>query len=428
MEQSSNSAQPAGPREMVFCHECHDEWFRDEKGIICPECESEFTEIIEDGNDPRDSFEHDHGGDDDDDSLPSLEEASPGRHPLHDHNPWQDTDDPDEDDISQMRFQPMGPGRFHVQATIHRTISPAQFGDAGAGLTTIGAFQSFLTNLMQGAREQDQERSQGGDGQSESRPAEEGAPHFHRFTYSSNARLHPRDGDHPGPRLEPVDDLNNVMAGLFAMMGEPPGGRGGVGHAHDMPLNPLRGLFAAMSGGQHGDAVYSQEALDRIISQLMEQTASSNAPGPASQQDIAALPRKQVTEEMLGAEHRAECSICMDEVTIGEEVTELPCKHWFHHPCVAAWLSEHDTCPHCRKSIKKEGEGASANANASSSGADPTSSMPGAFGVAGESINHPFAVPGNNTDNGSNAQGGANQQSSSGLGGRIRRGLFGSQH
>ncbi|KAF2639548.1 hypothetical protein P280DRAFT_39797 [Massarina eburnea CBS 473.64] len=420
MDQSRSSAQPAGPRETMFCHECHDEWYRDEKGIICPECQSEFTEIIEDDNDPRDNFEHGHEDDDDSDSLPSLEEAL-HNHPPLDHNPWRDNDDPEEADISAMRFQPIGPGRFHVQATIHRTISPTQFIPGGTG--GMGAFQSFLTNLVAGAvpaqdRGRERDQSQETDGQSESRAASGGSPHVHRFTYSA---LHPRDDNHPGPRLEPVDDLNNVMTSLFAMMGEPPGGgRGGAGH--EMPPNPLMGLLAAMSGGQHGDAVYSQEALDRIVSQLMEQTATSNAPGPAPPQDIEALPRKQVTDEMLGAEHRAECSICMDEVTVGGEVTELPCKHWFHHGCVAAWLSEHDTCPHCRKSIKKDGEAVSGNANASSSRADPTSSMPGAFDVAGDgTLIDPWVVssspPSGNA--GSNAQG-----ESSDNGSRLRRGWF----
>lgn len=125
------------------------------------------------------------------------------------------------------------------------------------------------------------------------------------------------------------------------------------GHVH--PAHPFLQLFSTLGmvgpTGQMGDFVYSQEGLDRIITQLMEQTATSNAPGPASQDDIAHLPRKKVDEEMLGAEHTAECSICMDEVNLGEEVTVLPCKHWFHHACVSAWLQEHDTCPHCRKGI-----------------------------------------------------------------------------
>lgn len=161
--------------------------------------------------------------------------------------------------------------------------------------------------------------------------------------------------------------------------------------------NPLMGLLAALSGGQHGDFVTSQEAMDRIVSQLMEQTATSNAPGPASQADIDALPRKKITKDMLGDDGNADCSICMDAVAPEEEVTELPCKHWFHHQCVSAWLKEHDTCPHCRKGITKTDENAPKDAPnpATSSGADPTASMPGAFTVAGEGTSeNPFVVPG----------------------------------
>lgn len=143
-----------------------------------------------------------------------------------------------------------------------------------------------------------------------------------------------------------------------------------------------------------GDFVYSQEGLDRIVSQLMEQTSTSNAPGPATQADIDALPRTNVTEEMLGEEHKAECSICMDEVNIGEQVTLLPCKHWFHHPCVSAWLLEHDTCPHCRKGITKGGEGQTNNPASADSQTDRTSQMPGSFTPSGSgTFNDPYVVP-----------------------------------
>ena len=110
------------------------------------------------------------------------------------------------------------------------------------------------------------------------------------------------------------------------------------------------------TNAQHGDAVYSQEALDRVITQLMEQHRGSTAPGPASASAIAALPKVPVNKSMLDDEGKAECSVCMDRVEVGDEVTMLPCKHWFHGECVGAWLSEHDTCPHCRQSITpKEG-------------------------------------------------------------------------
>lgn len=97
--------------------------------------------------------------------------------------------------------------------------------------------------------------------------------------------------------------------------------------------------------------VFSQEAFDQVMSQLMEQNHGSNAPPPASPEAIQSLEKKKVDQEMLGSEGNAECSICMDSVALGQEVTVLPCKHWFHGECVSAWLREHDTCPHCRKPI-----------------------------------------------------------------------------
>lgn len=117
------------------------------------------------------------------------------------------------------------------------------------------------------------------------------------------------------------------------------------------PFDLLSALFTPGNGGRHGDMVFSQEAFDQVMSQLMEQNNGSNAPPPASQEAIQALERKKVDEEMLGSEGRAECSICMEEVALGNEVTVLPCKHWFHGECVTAWLKEHDTCPHCRSAI-----------------------------------------------------------------------------
>ncbi|KAF8453971.1 hypothetical protein BGX38DRAFT_1175019 [Terfezia claveryi] len=34
-------------RELVYCHRCQDEWFRDENGLVCPSCGSDFVEIME---------------------------------------------------------------------------------------------------------------------------------------------------------------------------------------------------------------------------------------------------------------------------------------------------------------------------------------------------------------------------------------------
>lgn len=239
----------------------------------------------------------------------------------------------------------------------------------------------------------------------------------------------------------------SVMTGLMAALGAqnmPEGGadfgRGGAG-GENVPA-PFMNLFQSLGlipgGTQMGDFVHSQEGLDRIVSQLMEQTATTNAPPPATQADIDALPRKKVSEDMLGPEHTAECSICMDEVNIGEQVTELPCKHWFHHTCVSAWLIEHDTCPHCRKGITTHPE-SGADAQAPASGAQAFTSsqpsgsrqMPGAFDSvlgAGTSTD-PYVVPSGNgpADDQATGTSTATDAASGGLGDRIRRGWSGPQ-
>ncbi|KAH7084240.1 hypothetical protein FB567DRAFT_77991 [Paraphoma chrysanthemicola] len=470
---SAGQNQPSGRRDMMFCHECADEWYRDEHGLTCPECGSDFTEIIEENNDPRDSvmFADDDG--DDDDSMPDLEEAPPNAHPHH--NPWAN-DDPDEADISNLQFTQTAPGRFNVQATITRSVSPQQFRAAGGmAPASIGGFMSMLNGLTRAASQPQGQQPHGqgeglfsGPNQAQNQQQEQSAfqeargqttgaqPRIQtsRFTYHAGARLYPRDPNNPEPRIEPVDDITNVVTGLMAALGAQPGNfqaqqhpgggfeaRFGGGHDHDHDhgghvhaAHPFFALFNSLGmmgpGGQMGDFVYSQEGLDRIVSQLMEQTATSNAPGPAPQSEIDSLPRKKVDEEMLGAEHRAECSICMDEVNIGEEVTVLPCKHWFHHTCVSAWLKEHDTCPHCRKGITKQEEGQSSNQSGQqpSSGAQASGSrqMPGAFDVSGSGTpQDPYMVPADAQGTSSN-----NADTNSGNGGisdRIRRGLFGPQ-
>ncbi|KAF2650812.1 hypothetical protein K491DRAFT_608127 [Lophiostoma macrostomum CBS 122681] len=480
MDQSRSQSEPpqAQHRDMMYCHSCNDEWYRDQHGLSCPECGSDFTEIIEANNDPRDdpALAHAHGHDhpfddddeDDDDDMPALEEAPAFVPNPNERNPWREHNDPSEADLSNLQWRQVGPGRFAVTGTMYRTVSPDEFArSAGAGglhgPDAMGGFASLLNSIVGGMGgglggngapqpPPGQQDAQNASGQGNARSGSGTTPDGHRFTYTAGARLYPRDAENPGPRMEPVDDLNNLLVGLMAAFGEAPGAHRGPDHplfgmpeGHQMPghgMNPLLQMMFQhiMPGGQHGDAVYSQEAMDRIVTQLMEQNATSNAPGPATQTDIESLPRKPVTIDMLGDDGRADCSICMDEVNIGEEVAELPCHHWFHHQCISAWLGEHDTCPHCRVGISKHDaqnpSQAGNNHNGASGGASPSRNMPGAFGGAvGEGISiDPFGFPAspssNQRDHASPDAGDRPQSADGGSGGgigeRIRRGLFGS--
>lgn len=53
----------AREREVVFCHQCHSEWYFDDHRLVCPTCEGEVTEIVSPWVDSLDSPLHytDHG-------------------------------------------------------------------------------------------------------------------------------------------------------------------------------------------------------------------------------------------------------------------------------------------------------------------------------------------------------------------------------
>lgn len=390
----------SGSREVVYCHQCDHEWYRDEHGLVCPRCDGEITEIVSiDGiyfdevltetqitseSDPRPIHE-----------APPSPPVPFNTHPPN--NPWgiPDDSDPEEADIEEhishgpngsITFQRVirssGPrvstfGARRSDAT-HDHNNPDDVmrelltGIAGPGFapgrTGRSGPDTLFTQNPQGGFAFGTPRSAG--------PAVVGG----RFTFTSNGPLRPRDVDGAQPAGPHVDELqtyappspqsrngrtlyvinlrgspdnvSRLLGTLFGPPGDSPGGFGGPAN-RGLP-NGLQGLFAAMlnpANARSGDAVYTQEALDQIISQLMEQHPTSNAPGPASADAISALPKKKLDVKELGAEGKAECSVCMDDVFIGTEVVMLPCSHWFHEACASAWLSEHNTCPICRKGI-----------------------------------------------------------------------------
>ena len=401
-------------REMMYCHQCENEWYRDEHGLECPECHSDFTEVIEANNDPREDEHHIPG-------EPEFRHGGGGGFGVP-------APDPDEDDIDNLRWEQTGPGTYRVRGRYNMDLPlnrQGQMQGEGQGQGGMGGgLMGMVGNLLQGmvGQQQGQGQQPGQHGQPEapSSPERAASPqaggqrtpgngtHIRHgtgpgFSYtiatSSNANfngnLFPRNAHGPQPFQPQPNHLDQMLAQMFMNVGAMPGQPGMRGHGPGMHNHPLHDhdpfgppggdgfMFGGPGGfanilnmfggppGQAGDAVYTQEALDRIMTQLMEQHQSGNAPGPASEAAIKSLPKRAVTAKDQGSEGKAECSICMDEVPLGEEVTELPCHHWFHHECVKAWLSEHDTCPHCRQGIMPK------DANSSQGGEGGTSRNPG---------------------------------------------------
>jgi len=114
------------------------------------------------------------------------------------------------------------------------------------------------------------------------------------------------------------------------------------------------GMGEAGERGRMGDYVFNQEALDQIITQIME-NSNSHRPVPATDEIIGNLPRDvlEAGSPML----EKDCAVCKEQFQTETEdpdeqiVVTLPCNHPFHEPCILPWLKSSGTCPVCRHAL-----------------------------------------------------------------------------
>ncbi|KAF8634952.1 hypothetical protein AX15_000679 [Amanita polypyramis BW_CC] len=129
---------------------------------------------------------------------------------------------------------------------------------------------------------------------------------------------------------------------------------GNNNHIAEMLSRRLGADFFGGEGGRMGDYVFSQEALDQIITQLME-SSNAHRPVPASEEVINNLQRDVLLEGSDSLEK--DCAICKEQFSLKTDnpdelmVITLPCKHIFHEPCITPWLKSSGTCPVCRHAL-----------------------------------------------------------------------------
>ncbi|NXU04285.1 PJA2 ligase, partial [Buphagus erythrorhynchus] len=114
----------------------------------------------------------------------------------------------------------------------------------------------------------------------------------------------------------------------------------GLGLAQAIPfMEPQFLTFMALEG--HLEPVETALAQLESLTFDVEQTHP-----PATKETIDCLPQIVITGDYNGQEQC--CTICCSEYVEGEIITELPCHHLFHKPCVTLWLQRSGTCPVCR--------------------------------------------------------------------------------
>ncbi|XP_010257723.1 PREDICTED: E3 ubiquitin-protein ligase RING1-like [Nelumbo nucifera] len=140
----------------------------------------------------------------------------------------------------------------------------------------------------------------------------------------------------------------------------------------------LQGLFDTNQNENQGQNAPSSlgdyflgSSLDLLLQHLAENDPNRYGTPPAQKEAVEAMPTVKITENL-------QCSVCLDDLEIGTEAKEMPCKHKFHSGCILPWLKLHSSCPICRfripadeSKLASDGSGNSENRGENSSGVGP---------------------------------------------------------
>ncbi|KNE69077.1 hypothetical protein AMAG_13948 [Allomyces macrogynus ATCC 38327] len=311
MSQPSDSpGSPAsGPR--FWCHACQEDVGRLRSGadLRCPTCASDFLEELPD----------DHG---------SADDAANSNHDDHDHdhNPWAGNPLASLLGMGGGGGSSNGPG---VQFAYYTgTIGPDGIRSSSGTFGPGGATSS-----------------------SSSRPTRSGSG-------SSNRRSSNRPQQEQQQQQTGSAPLDPISTFLDVFMGRASGTTSPIPFA--VPGIPLMDLlfsgFAGSSAGAGpgtfslGDFAFGKEQIDRIATQLMDQTNTQQHRAPP--EFIEQLPQVEIVEAQV--DKALDCVVCQDKFTLGETVTKLPCDHLFHKDCIVPWMERNVTCPTCRADVVKE--------------------------------------------------------------------------
>ena len=177
-----------------------------------------------------------------------------------------------------------------------------------------------------------------------------------------------------------VTDQNNpletILQQLLTNVVTSAPGSGGPGQG---PFRALASIgvdipipFLQVLHGNPGDYAWGSGGLDAVVSQLLNNLDSSSGPPPMSKSDIQNLPNVCVTRDQI--EKNLQCSVCMDDFKLEEQVKQVPCGHCYHKDCIVPWLELHNSCPICRKIFDPIGEVNDHRANSTATSTSTSSS------------------------------------------------------
>ncbi|KEP65427.1 UNVERIFIED_CONTAM: zinc finger, C3HC4 type (RING finger) domain-containing protein [Hammondia hammondi] len=158
------------------------------------------------------------------------------------------------------------------------------------------------------------------------------------------------------------EDARRMIRSVFgASVGQGPLGHGtrGDGPVQNSGQAPfiqlgnlvMQALNQALSGGAAAGLGVGEDAMDQILTMIMQNDVNRYGSPPAAASVIRSLREETLTEEQ--AREAGPCAICQEDYSREDVVHRLTedasqCSHVFHRQCIIPWLEQHNSCPVCR--------------------------------------------------------------------------------
>ncbi|CAL9196829.1 unnamed protein product [Musa hybrid cultivar] len=176
----------------------------------------------------------------------------------------------------------------------------------------------------------------------------------------------------------------------------------GRGTEHVILINPFAQALI-LQGSSDADQLQGP-GLELLLQHLAENDPDRYGTPPALKEAVDAMPTVRI-------EKKTSCSICLEDMEVGGEATEMPCKHKFHGGCILPWLKLHSSCPVCRFQMPADGPkatsaGGSGNRAAVGDGRSVPWPLDGFFPLSASrsSSNSSFSPPPSSSTSGSSSQ------------------------
>ncbi|XP_021299868.1 E3 ubiquitin-protein ligase rnf8-B-like [Herrania umbratica] len=117
---------------------------------------------------------------------------------------------------------------------------------------------------------------------------------------------------------------------------------------------------------QHVNHEEDEDLIGRVLEESASEFEASNFNMvPAKESSVKEMLKRVGVEggdcDQKGEENIEErlvkgddCVICLEELKVGSEASQMPCSHTFHSDCIEKWLKQSHYCPVCRFEMPTE--------------------------------------------------------------------------